>query len=101
PSDAGFRGGNDPRVRQPQGRSDPMSGRPLVSILIPARNEEANIPALERELTQALDQLPDYDFEFLVIDNRSTDGTGERVKEICRRDPRWRYARLSRDFTVE
>ena len=78
-----------------------MSGRSLVSILIPARNEEANIPALERELTQALDQLPDYDFEFLVIDNRSTDGTGERVKEICRRDPRWRYARLSRDFTVE
>lgn len=74
--------------------------RPLISIIIPARNEEANIPRLEAELCQVLDGQP-YQFEFLVIDNHSADRTGELVKDICARDPRWRYLRFSRDFTVE
>lgn len=72
----------------------------LVSIVIPARNEEENIPALETELGEVLQDLP-YEFEFIVIDNASTDGTPGIVREICRRDPRWRYVRFSRDFTVE
>ena len=74
--------------------------RPLVSIVIPARNEEANIPILERELLDAVEDQP-FEFEFLVIDNSSTDRTGELAKLLCRRDPRWRYVRFSRDFTVE
>ena len=74
--------------------------RPLVSIIIPARNEEANIPTLERELLDVVDGLP-FEFEFLVVDNSSTDRTGELAKHLCSRDSRWRYIRFSRDFTVE
>jgi glycosyltransferase involved in cell wall biosynthesis len=77
-----------------------MSGLPLVSIVIPARNEEGNIPALEHELEAVLGGLP-YRFEFIVVDNASTDRTGELVKAICARDSRWRYLRFSRDFTVD
>ncbi len=77
-----------------------MSQSPLISIVIPARNEEANIAKLEAELKAALDPLP-YRFEYVVIDNHSADHTGELVKEICRRDARWKYLRFSRDFTVE
>lgn len=76
------------------------SSVPLVSIIIPARNEEANIPRLEAELKAVLDPLP-YRFEFLVIDNHSDDRTGELVKELCRRDARWKYLQFSRNFTVE
>lgn len=76
------------------------SGRRLVSVIIPARNEEVNIPRLEQELLQAVDELP-YDFEFLVIDNDSTDRTGELVKAVCARDLRWKYIRFSRDFVTE
>lgn len=72
----------------------------LISIVIPAFNEEGNIPRLERELLAAVASLP-YAFEFIVIDNSSTDGTGELVKAICRRDRRWKYLRFSRNFTVE
>lgn len=77
-----------------------IGDRPLVSIIIPARNEQANILRLEREVREALEGQP-YDFEFLVIDNASTDRTGELVKALCASDPRWKYIRLSRNFTAE
>lgn len=78
-----------------------MTGEPhLVTLVIPARNEEANIGRLEREVREVTDSLP-YRFEFIVVDNASTDRTPERVREICDRDPRWKYVRLSRNFTVE
>ena len=77
-----------------------MSKKPFISVVIPALNEEESIPQLEREVTEVADRLP-YDFEFLVIDNASTDRTGELVKDICRRDARWKYVRFSRNFTGE
>jgi polyisoprenyl-phosphate glycosyltransferase len=77
--------------------SDP---RPLITIVIPAYNEEENIPRLETELRAAVDPLP-YRYEFIVVDNHSTDRTSDLVKAICARDPRWKYLRFSRNFTVE
>ena len=73
---------------------------PLVSIVIPARNEEGNIARLHAELLAAVAGLP-YEFEFIVIDNASEDQTGVLIKEICARDPRWKYMRFSRNFSVE
>jgi glycosyltransferase involved in cell wall biosynthesis len=72
----------------------------LISIVIPALNEQDNIDPLERELAQSLGGLP-YDFEFIVVDNGSTDGTEGAVKAICARDGRWKYVRFSRNFGVE
>lgn len=76
------------------------SPKKLISIVIPARNEELNIVPLEEQVLKATENLP-YDFEFIVVDNRSTDRTGELVKEICSRDTRWKYIRFTRDFTSE
>jgi polyisoprenyl-phosphate glycosyltransferase len=42
-----------------------------------------------------------FNFEFIVVDNASTDQTGKKIKEICDRDSRWRYIRFSRNFSVE
>ena len=77
-----------------------MDARPLVSIVIPARNEAENIARLERELLAVVEPLP-YRYEFIVIDNDSSDATGELVKQLCARDKRWKYLRFSRNFTVE
>jgi dolichol-phosphate mannosyltransferase len=74
--------------------------RPLVSIVIPALNEEDNIGPLESELADSLHSL-EYDFEFIVIDNGSTDGTESAVRALCARDRRWKYIRFSRNFGVE
>ena len=72
----------------------------LISIVIPALNEQDNIAPLERELSGTVSGL-DYEFEFIVVDNGSTDGTEAAVKAICSRDPRWKYVRFSRNFGVE
>ncbi len=49
----------------------PPSNPPLISVCIPARNEERNIHACVKA---ALDQ--DYpNFEIIVLDDRSTDAT--------------------------
>lgn len=75
-------------------------GRRLITVVVPARDEEGNMARLEQELNEALDPLP-YDYEFILVDNASTDGTGELARELCARDPRWRYVRFSRDFGVD
>jgi len=72
----------------------------LISIVIPALNEQDNIGPLEQELAESLDGLP-YNFEFIVIDNGSTDGTEAAVRALCARDGRWKYVRFSRNFGVE
>lgn len=77
-----------------------LGALPLVSIIIPVLNEEETMPRLERELLAVIEPLP-YRFEFIAVDNHSTDRTGAMVKELCARDPRWRYLRFSRNFTVE
>ena len=62
---------------------------PLVSILIPMRNEEKNI-------STCLDSLRAQDYEnceILVIDDNSTDGTLDALNRIAREDPRIRIYR--------
>jgi glycosyltransferase involved in cell wall biosynthesis len=62
---------------------------PLVSIGVPVFNAERFLPrALDSLLSQTL-----TDFELIISDNASTDGTPEICKEYLRRDPRIRYIR--------
>ena len=62
------------------------SSRPQVSVLIPARNEEANIGrALATMTAQSYEHL-----EILVLDDHSTDKTAAVVQEFSRGDRRVR-----------
>ncbi len=88
---------NDDRISK---SSRTAQARELISIIIPARNEEGNIDRLEKELLPIIERLP-FDFELIVIDNASTDRTAEKIKSICDRDSRWKYMRFSRNFEVE
>lgn len=86
-------------LKLPTSRHDPES-RKLVSIIMPARNEEGNLVRAYAEVTAAMAGLP-YEYEVLVVDNDSTDRTGELATGLCGRDRRWRYLRFSRNFQVE
>ncbi len=63
-----------------------LKERPLISILIPARNEENNI---KRCINSLLKQ--DYNnLEILVLDDGSIDRTAEIVNKLIKKDPRIR-----------
>jgi glycosyltransferase involved in cell wall biosynthesis len=62
------------------------SGSPRVSIIVPARNEEADI---ESSLLALL--ALDYDnYEVIAVNDRSTDRTGEIMERVARTDSRGR-----------
>lgn len=55
-----------------------------ISIMIPCYNETENVIPISEAVTAELEKsLPQYDYEILFIDNCSTDGTKEKLEEIC------------------
>lgn len=55
-----------------------------ISVLIPCFNEVENVgPISEAVVEQFIEYLPKYDYELVFIDNYSTDGTREVLKDIC------------------
>jgi len=71
-------------LKRPSRRAGLPADPPLVSVLVPARNEEENIGNC---LTSILRQ--DYpNFEAIVLDDNSSDRTAEIVSEIAEKDSR-------------
>ena len=69
----------------------------LISILVPAYNEELNVRACYTRIAAVLDGLPDDQAEIIFTDNHSTDGTFAILSEIAAEDPRVRVFRFSRN----
>jgi len=75
------------------------SARPLLSIVVPVFNEEANIDLFWQETNLALAPLAvRYDFEFVFTDNHSTDQTFARLAALAANHPNVRVIRFSRNF---
>ena len=73
-------------LRTPRADSKVPDSKPLISVLVPARDEEANIGACLKSLQQQ-----DYpNFEVLVLDDNSVDRTAEIVGEMAAADNRIR-----------
>ena len=72
-----------------------------ITILIPAYNEEEVLPAMKEALLNVTDSLSNYKFEFLFINDGSTDRTQEMLHEYHLEDERLNYIELSRNFGKE
>ena len=72
---------------------DPRASRsddPLVSVIVPARNEQAVLEsALRSRLTD-----PDPNLQFIFVNDRSTDRTGQIMASIAEGDPRVEYLEI-------
>jgi glycosyltransferase involved in cell wall biosynthesis len=68
-----------------------------LSIVVPLYNEEEGVEALYGEVRAAADRL-DRDWELLLVDDGSTDGTAEKLRRICLRDPKVRVLRFRRNY---
>jgi len=67
-----------------------------LSLVLPMYNERGNV---DRTLTAAIDTLGSTvsDYEIIVVDDGSTDGSAELVEQWCRREPRVRLLRHARN----
>ena len=72
-----------------------------ITILIPAYNEEEVLPALKEALIKVTASLSNYQFEFLFINDGSTDRTQEMLHTYHLEDERVNYIELSRNFGKE
>ena len=63
---------------------------PTVSVIVPTYNECENIPVLLERLT---DVLADFDYEIVVVDDDSPDGTWRVVEELATTNRRIRVLR--------
>ena len=55
-----------------------------ISVMIPCYNETENVvPISEAVVAEFEKSLPQYNYEILFIDNCSTDGTRDKLEEIC------------------
>ena len=64
--------------------SQPMTAKHkrMISILIPAYNEEAALPLLHDRLAGVIDTLEEYAFEILVVNDGSSDSTPEVLRQL-------------------
>ena len=55
-----------------------------ISVLIPAYNEEENVEPISKAVIDMFrEDLPDYDYEIIFIDNDSQDNTRKILRKIC------------------
>ncbi|MDZ7372494.1 MAG: glycosyltransferase family 2 protein [candidate division KSB1 bacterium] len=68
-----------------------------LSIVVPIYNEEGNIQALHRRVTETMDQLG-LPWEFILVDDGSRDASPRLLEHLAAVDPRVRVVRLRRNF---
>jgi dolichol-phosphate mannosyltransferase len=68
-----------------------------VSIVVPAFNEEQNLPVLVKALYRVFEELP-YEYEFIFVDDGSKDATISVLEDLHNLDNRIQYISLSRNF---
>ena len=73
----------------------------LVSLIIPCYNEEKVIQLFYKEIVKVSEQLTDYNFEFIFIDDGSSDYTLKLIKFLRESDERIRFVSFSRNFGKE
>ena len=73
----------------------------LISIIVPCYNEQEALHYFYKEITKVSDQMRDFDFEYLFIDDGSKDDTLTIIKQLADQDDRVKYVSFSRNFGKE
>ena len=73
----------------------------LISIIIPAYNEEECVDELATRLKALFVTESQYDFEAIIVENGSIDTTWEKLQKIAAADSRFKILKLSRNFRMD
>ncbi len=69
----------------------------MISVVIPAYNEEENIPILYEKLKNVLDNIGES-YEILFVDDGSQDKTPDILKDIAKKDNKVKVIRFRRNY---
>lgn len=72
-----------------------------VSLLIPAYNEQESLPLLYQKIVEVTDTLPQYEWEFMFVNDGSKDNTLNILRQLRSTDRRVNYIDLARNFGKE
>jgi dolichol-phosphate mannosyltransferase len=70
----------------------------LISIVSPCYNEVSNIEELYRRILLATSDLNEYSFEYLFIDNASSDGTQDKLRDLANQNKNVKVIFNTRNF---
>ena len=73
----------------------------LISIIVPAYNEEEVLELFHERISEVLETLTAYAWEIIFINDGSTDSTQAKIDALQKRDPRIASIVLSRNFGKE
>ena len=73
----------------------------LISLIIPAYNEQDCVDELAKRLKAVFHSEPQYDFEAVIVENGSIDTTWEKLQRIAEDDARFKILKLSRNFRMD
>src|ERR1700682_2342044 len=74
-----------------------LTAKPTVSIVVPFHNEEDNVTELYARLHSVMEDV-DWEYQFVFVDDGSTDLTYKRLRDLAAIDPRVAVVRLRRNF---
>ena len=71
-----------------------------LSLVVPCYNEQEPLPVFFREATDVISRMG-ISYELLLVNDGSSDGTIEIIRELARKDPCVAYLTFSRNFGKE
>lgn len=75
--------------------------KPLISIIVPCFNEEEVLPIYIKEMESIIGGMKTARVEIIFVDDGSTDGTAEMLRQFHSRRQNYRYLSFSRNFGKE
>lgn len=72
-----------------------------ITILLPAYNEEASFTLIKENMTRVIQENPNYEWEFLLVNDGSTDNTLQQMIRLHDEDSHYSYLDLSRNYGKE
>lgn len=72
-----------------------------ISVIVPCYNEEEAIPFFYRKIAMVTEDMSDYDFEIIFVNDGSYDSTLDVIHKLADEDTRVKYLDFSRNFGKE
>ena len=57
-----------------------------ITIILPTYNEEDSISEIKKYMSQVIEKNPDYKWDFLFVNDGSTDNTLNEILKLCSED---------------